>query len=259
MPDRYEQILERLQPLRKRLLAHPIYAKMKSFESLHLFMQHHVFAVWDFMSLLKALQQQLCCVDVPWIPNSDGSAARFVNEIVLAEETDVLKNGTYTSHFDLYRSAMIESNADVSQIDQFISCLREKSGVASALKSAHVTDSVATFVLSTFETIDSKDLPAIAASFTFGREDLLPEVFEKLVSQLHENDSTRLDQFKYYLDRHIELDGDEHGPLARRMMESICKDDESSWQRAEHAAMQALSARAVMWDGMLEELLKNIA
>jgi hypothetical protein len=88
--NRLQHIHERLQPLKAALLNHSIYQEIDRSDSLRLFMEHHVFAVWDFMSLLKALQCRLCCVEVPWLPAADSLSSRLVNEIVLAEESDAM-------------------------------------------------------------------------------------------------------------------------------------------------------------------------
>ena len=115
---RLELLQSRLAPLRDSLLAHPIYDRIDTIEDLRLFMEHHVFAVWDFMSLLKALQRLVCCVDVPWTPPLDSAACRFVNEIVLGEESDEDGQGGFTSHFELYRRAMRQSGAETGPIRQ---------------------------------------------------------------------------------------------------------------------------------------------
>ena len=91
----------RLAPLRKTLFEHPIYARIDCVDALHIFMQHHVFAVWDFMSLLKTLQQRLSYTHVPWLPPMDRQGCRLVNEIVLAEESDQDGRGGFASHFEL--------------------------------------------------------------------------------------------------------------------------------------------------------------
>ena len=60
-----ELIEARIASLRDRLSTHPIYSSISKPQHLRLFMESHVFAVWDFMSLLKALQRSLTCVDLP--------------------------------------------------------------------------------------------------------------------------------------------------------------------------------------------------
>jgi len=117
---RLRRIQERLRPLKAALLDHPIYQEIDRLEALHTFMEHHVFAVWDFMSLLKALQQRLCCVAVPWLPAADPLGSRLVNAIVLAEESDDDGRGGFSSHFELYHRAMTRCGANVVAIDDFL-------------------------------------------------------------------------------------------------------------------------------------------
>lgn len=247
--QRYDTLLASIQPLRDALLNHPLYDGMGHPQALRIFMQHHIFAVWDFMSLLKALQQKLTCVSVPWTPASDPTIARFVNEIVLGEESDEDGHGGYASHFDLYHRAMTRFGAETSRIDRFLIALSSGQEISSALDVAHVPPGVRSFVEYTFSLIAENDLCAIASAFTFGREDLLPAVFQKIVDEIDRKTGT-LDDFKYYLHRHIELDGGEHGPMAVRLISSLCGDDEERWRRAEQAAHSALQARLVLWDGI---------
>ena len=77
--------LSAIKPLQDRLEEHPVYAKVQDLSGLRVFMQHHVFSVWDFMSLLKALQRELAPAETPWLPGRFSSAQRFINEIVLEE------------------------------------------------------------------------------------------------------------------------------------------------------------------------------
>ena len=220
------------------------------------FMEHHVFAVWDFMSLIKVLQQRLCCVSVPWIPSTAHAESRFINEIVLGEETDEDGHGGYASHFELYHRAMTKFGANTSQIDRFIRAVTNGSDVTGALQLAELPHSIQVFVGHTFEVIETGDLCRIASAFTFGREDLLPEVFQKIVDEISEQSGTSLDDFQFYLRRHVELDGDEHGPMAARLITSLCGTDESKWRSAEEAAVAALKARLAFWDGIYAAIKK---
>jgi hypothetical protein len=183
--NRVQRIQERLTPLKAGLLSHPIYQEIDRLDSLRLFMEHHAFAVWDFMSLLKALQRRLCCVEVPWLPTLDPLGSRLVNEIVLAEESDDDGRGGFASHFDLYHRAMTRCGANSAPIDGFLGELRNGQSVAAALESVGVAECVRRFVRQTFHVIEGSNLCAIASAFTFGREDLLPAVFQRIVDELN--------------------------------------------------------------------------
>ncbi|QDU28551.1 hypothetical protein ETAA8_36540 [Anatilimnocola aggregata] len=251
-----DHIQQHLLPLRQQLLAHPLYSRIDSLPALRTFMQHHVFAVWDFMSLLKTLQQRLCCVNVPWLPPVNGQAARLINEIVLGEESDEDGQGSYASHYDLYHRAMIACGADTGPIDRFGRLLQGGLSVDAALGEAELPASVRQFVAHTFQILATGNLAAIAAAFTFGREDLLPAVFQRIVDELNVESSGGLDQFQFYLQRHIQLDGDHHGPMAGQLVEMLCGHDPAQWQAAERAAISSLQARLVLWDGMLAAIEK---
>src|ERR1017187_6231288 len=90
---------------RQAVVTHPVYAALNSHEAVVVFMEYHVFAVWDFMSLLKSLQRNLTCVEMPWVPSGPSGSRRLINDIVLVEESDALGGG-FTSHFELYVKGM---------------------------------------------------------------------------------------------------------------------------------------------------------
>jgi hypothetical protein len=252
--NRVDRIHERLEPLKAALVNHAVYSEIDRLEALRRFMAHHVFAVWDFMSLLKTLQRKLSCVEIPWLPVADPTAARLVNEIVLAEESDEDGRGGYVSHFEMYLRAMGRIDADTRPIDGFLLEIRRGRKVAVALELPVVPEPARRFVRHTFAILRTGDLAAIASAFTFGREDLLPAVFGRIVDELNRQSDGGLDDFKHYLDRHIGLDGDHHGPMANRLLESICGADPDRWQVAERTAVECLDERKRLWDGILEAI-----
>lgn len=247
---RWDQLNLRLDPLRNKLLGHGVYARIVDLDAVRTFMEHHIYAVWDFMSLLKSLQQRLCCVSVPWLPPDNPFAARLINEIVLAEETDSARDGSPASHFDLYMEAMCDVGADSGAIYELFHHLEQGRPIAEALEECSPPPGVKQFVAQTFRVIDSGDLPSIASAFTFGREDLLPGLFARIIEQLNQHANGSLESFVYYLDRHVALDGDQHGPMARKLMTQLCGDEPEAWQRAEEAAVAALESRLALWDAM---------
>lgn len=254
----YDHIQTRISLLRQELLNHRLYRHLRTEQALRTFMEMHVFAVWDFMSLLKALQQNLTCVTLPWVPPRHPSAARLINEIVLAEESDCGLDGAPASHFEMYVSAMTECGADTSVVDSFLKSLTEHTPWQNALAATPVAAAIQEFVRTTLSIVDSEDLCAIAGAFTFGREQLLPDLFEQIVAEINAATGGRFAAFEYYLHRHIELDGDEHGAMAQELMESLCTDHES-WKRAETAAVQSLQARQLMWDSIADVVERQTA
>lgn len=247
---RISQIHQRLKPLRLELINHAIYGEINTLDKLHVFMQHHVFAVWDFMSLLKSLQNRFCNANLPWQPPADRLAARFVNEIVLGEETDEDGTGGYASHFELYHRAMNECGAATDSVDQFLTELGTGKSIGNSLAICGVPSSVQSFVLQTFGVIERGDVCEIGSAFLFGREDLLPGVFQRIIESLNQETDGKLNSFLFYLNRHIELDEGHHGPMAARLISSLCGKSDESWQRAEDAAVAALESRKSLWDGM---------
>ena len=241
---------------RRKLLEHPLYSHLRSLEHLAVFMEHHVFAVWDFMSLLKALQARLTCVSVPWLPQGNSQVRRMVNEIVLGEESDALPGGGVASHFELYLQAMREAGAQTAQVEQFIRQLESGQTVDGALQQAGVPAAVGGFVRHTFAVIGRGRPHEIAAAFTYGREDLIPELFTQLVHGLERQFPGKLATLRYYLDRHIELDGDEHGEMGRQMVTLLCDGDSLRESEATQVAVEALQSRILLWDGITMALEK---
>ena len=254
MHSEFDQIQRQLKEQRDGIVSHALYSDLDTLRQIQAFMEHHVFAVWDFMSLLKALQRSLGSFAVPWVPSSDVDAVRFVNEIALGEESDQDGRGGYQSHFELYLDAMRGAGASTARIEQFLLRVREGLPIERAISESALSLSVASFLSSTFEVIERNDPAEIAGAFLFGREDLLPDVFTEMVRQISFDCGGRLDALLYYLQRHIELDAEDHQPAARRLIESLCGESPERWARAKEGAFIAYSARKRLWDGALQEM-----
>ena len=252
MPASLASLAAELAPLRARLVARPLYTRLENLHDVRLFMQHHVFAVWDFMSLLKALQRELTSVETCWRPRGDATARRLINEIVLGEESDEGLGGAgYSSHFELYRAAMEQCGASVAAIDALLAELCAGSALAPALERCGAPPAARAFVGETFALIQGGSLPAVAAAFTLGREDVIPDMFTRLVGDLSRQHGGRLSRLIDYLERHIRMDGERHGPMSAQLLSSLCGQDAASWSAARAGAERAIRARLALWDGIL--------
>ena len=249
------QTLEKaIQPLRHTLQEHPLYQSLNSLKDVAIFMELHVFAVWDFMSLLKSLQQQLTCVSLPWVAPKNPTLSRFINEIVMGEESDIDLNGTPISHYQMYLDAMKEVGASTDGVNNFINLLKNDVPVIEAIRKAPLQPAVKDFLNFTFETIATGKPHLVAAAFTFGREDLIPDMFIEIVGKAAKKNATNYPRFMYYLNRHIEIDGDEHGPLSLKMVSEPCGEDTLKWQEATEVSQKALAVRIALWDAIDKEI-----
>lgn len=246
-------IAEKLGPKQTELGLHALYKEMKSIEDIKIFMQGHIFAVWDFMSLLKALQQQLTCVQTPWVPLGSPDVRHFINEIVIDEESDVDHNGAYKSHFEMYYDAMQALGASTNQMDQCLQKLQKGEDVLSVIDGLSIPAYVKNFTRFNFELIEERKPHKIAAAFTFGRENVIPDMFMGILSEIQTQSKEDLKGLRYYFQRHIELDGDEHGPLALKMIDQLCH-SEKDWKEVQSVAYQSLMLRKQLWDGIFEEI-----
>ncbi len=244
-----------IAPFQKQLLEHPLYAKIGTPTELHLFLEHHVFAVWDFMSLLKALQNQLTCTTTPWVPVGNPNTRYLINEIVLAEETDINSDGERQSHFEMYLDAMQETGANTENMTGFLADLESSKNIFITIKKSNLPKDLKAFLTFTFEVAFYGKPHEIAAAFTFGREDLIPNMFTEILKNFEANfPEQNLSKLLYYFERHIELDEDEHGPMALKMIEELCGDDDQKWKEVEAVSITALEKRIQLWNA-IETLL----
>ncbi|MEO7216187.1 DUF3050 domain-containing protein [Mucilaginibacter sp.] len=255
---RIAQLQTEIEHIREQLIAHELYHNINTLDDLHTFMQHHIFAVWDFMSLLKALQQNLTCTTLPWMPVGNANTRYLINEIVTGEESDVDHTGERTSHFELYLKAMEQAGCDASAILSLFEQLSKHPEVSTALIKADMPTAAREFVSHTFDVIATDKPHLQAAVFTFGREDLIPGMFIEMVKKLNGQLPGKVDILLYYLERHIEVDGDHHSQLAYQMTAELCGNDDSKWAEATQAVKAALQARLALWDGILAGIKEEV-
>nr|ARD70879.1 hypothetical protein [Micromonospora echinospora] len=246
-----DKLKDAVEPARQKVIGHPLYGQLNTVDAVVTFMEHHVFAVWDFMSLLKSLQRQLTCVEVPWVPSGHPGSSRLINDITLVEESDELGDG-FISHFELYVDGMRQAGADTTRIDEFIGLLRAGEPVRAAAQKAGVPGPSAEFIGTTWTIIEGAPVHCQAAAFAFGREDLIPDMFDQ-VAALDAGVGV-LSTFVDYLRRHIQVDSEEHTPMAMQMLADLCGDDNDKWEQCEDTINTALAARVRLWDGILAEI-----
>ncbi len=250
--------LSSLQEPRSRLDNHPVYQQVNDIGALRTFMTHHVYSVWDFMSLLKYLQHLVAPAGAPWMPVGDPMLRRFVNELVLEEETDEAPgpNGEkgYASHFELYLLAMADVGADTTRPLAFLDAVR-KQGIDAALASGSIPEPARRFMKTTFGFIATGKPHVVGAALALGREHIIPPMFRALLAKMG-YDAAKAPRFHYYLERHIHLDEDFHAPMSLRLLESLCGGDASKAVEAMAAARQAMEARVLFWDGVQAALTR---
>ncbi len=252
MSSQAKKLKESIASARLKLLTHPVYAKINNLEGLQKFTQFHVFAVWDFMSLLKSLQIGLTCVSLPWVPVGTANTRYLINEIVLGEESDVDAQNNRISHFELYLKAMQQMGATTELIDALMNKIQNVESIGQAISKAALPDKVKNFLNFTFEIAQNAPLHVKAAVFTFGREDLIPDMFTEILHKIYEEHPEQVATFKYYIERHIEVDGGHHSHLALEMVAELCGNDTSKWEQATVASLKALDMRAQLWDAIIE-------
>ena len=250
-------VLDSIAPLQAELEAHPIYNALVSVEDLQVFMQHHIYSVWDFMSLIKFLQSYLAPTTWPWTPQGNASVRHLINSLVLEEESDIAGpegegEQVYTSHFELYCQTMREVGTTPDAVLAFVNIVVEK-GIDAALDAGIAPAPSEAFMRSSFGFINTGKPHVVAAALALGREHVIPGMFRSFLARMDISEQ-QAPAFHYYLHRHIPLDEDFHGPLSLKMLDELCAGDPQHIAEAEQAAQDALKARLAFWDGVVAAL-----
>ena len=240
-----------------KLSRHSLYGAIQNKKNLRVFMEHHVYAVWDFMSLIKELQAQVAPAGSPWLPSKNARYVNFTNKLVLEEESDYalagLEEGAYASHFESYLQAMIEVGADVDPVLGFIDKVREK-GLDAALQLSDIPEPAKRFMLFTFDVIGRSQLHYLVAVLAYGRESIIPQLYRSFQEGLQVLPS-EAPIFYGYLKRHIFLDEQEHGPVIVNMVQSLSEGSMEKQAEVVAVAEQALVVRLEFWDEIHAALL----
>ena len=246
-------ITQNLEPLKNRLRNHSLYSKIKDVDDLNIFSNAHVYAVWDFMSLLKFLQINLTSISIPWFPSKNTTTAKLINEIVAGEETDEDQEGQPVSHFEMYIDSIEEFGLNTSEIINNLNTLNNIETIDKDIDKLDIKSYVKDFLKFTFSVIKRGKIHEVASVFTFGREDLIPDMFIPLIEGIN-SENNDLNKLIYYFKRHIEVDGDMHGPMSMEMLSYLCNNDPSKISESALIAEKALLARISLWDGIENEI-----
>lgn len=240
-----------IEPLLENISNHKVFVEVSSIENLKIFAEHHVYAVWDFMCLVKSLQRKLVCTEIAWYPPIDHVGCHLINEIVAEEESDITWDGRYLSHFEMYLEAMQQCGAKTTTILAFIDSIKKKEPLEMALSLHPIPKIAKYFIYDTFKII-TMEVHQIASSFTFAREGITDRMFLPILQNMQDKES--IAKFIYYFQRHIDLDAGKHSQEAKLLMMDLCGNDERKWHEAREASIYCLMSRINFLDGIYQKI-----
>ncbi len=250
---RVQDLQDRTADIRNQIINHSLFSNIHTLEDVQILMGFHVFAVWDFMSLLKTLQLKLTGVSLPWMPTFDPLTRRLINQIVLMEESDLDQDDAPISHFELYLRAMKSCGADTTPIDTMMAAIRKGEPFKTVITTMQLPWGAFHFLKNTWDLVDKAPIHEVAAVFALAREGLIPDMFTSLTDGLENQFQTQLSDLHYYLDRH-KIEDEDHAQMSFHMLSTLCLDDDQKWEDAFQAVQEALQARLILWDGVQEKI-----
>ena len=250
--DNLETNKKKLNDLKQKITAHPLFENKLEPKHICKFMESHIFAVWGFMSILKSLQKIITPDNLPWMPNKNtkNGLVNFVNEIILCEESDYIEGIGFISHFEIYLLAMKNMGARTDQLDKLTSKINYEGYNEKYLDDVDASDEVKSFLKHDLEVSINGTLPEIIGAFTLGREKVIPNMFGYILPAIKETSTSKY--LITYLERHIDIDGDRHGPLSMKLLNASCGKEELSLAYA--TAIKSLELRLMVWDKVYEEI-----
>ena len=158
----------------------------------------------------------------------------------------------------MYVDAMQDCGANTVELNAFLQNVIDTKNVFIAIKQSNLHQNIKDFLDFTFRVIEEGKAHKIAAAFTFGREDLIPNMFTEILKSFQQNfPKTDLSKLIYYFERHIELDADEHGPMAMQMITELCGADAQKWREVEEVSIAALEKRIGLWNAIEEQIVQK--
>ena len=246
----------KLKELRDKITTHPLFESKLEPKQICKFMESHIFAVWGFMSILKSLQKKITSNNLPWLPNENtkNGLTNFVNEIILCEESDYIDGIGFISHFEIYLLAMKSMGARSDQLDMLVSKITDNGYDEKFIDDINVSIEVKNFLKNDLQVSMRGTLPEIVGAFTLGREKVIPNMFRYILPAIKESPTSKY--LITYLERHIEIDGDRHGPLSMKLLDVSCSKEQLNI--AYTTAMKSLELRLLVWDRIYEDLKLEI-
>jgi hypothetical protein len=253
----FDRILQKVLPAQDKILNHQVYKEIENLDDLNLFLEYHVFFVWDQMSSLKAMQKDLTCMNVPWVPKRSPQTRKYINELVLNAEGNDLISETVLSEYESYLELMRESDADSSSIERLEKSINRGENFKDLLDHLDMPKVVKSYLDFTYKTIESKDAHKIAANFVFGKQSLIPHRLVKLLNELNKKFPVDLSlQIKYFESKVMKETG-KIEDVAKKIFEELCGHDEEKWDDVAEVAERTLERRLQLWDDIKNAILNQ--